>query len=263
MTGSGFLHDHRSADFDPQEPADVAVVIPTVLRPSLADALRSIFAQSFRGRVQVLIGVDVPRGDVGLIEQVCAERPSHVRVQVLYPGYSTSVWHGGLYPASDGGVLRTVLTTLANARCVAYLDDDNWWHPDHLRLLRPGLDRAAWGFAARWFVHPVSRRAICVDRWESVGPGRGIYNERAGGFVDPNCLMIDKLACAGVVPLWSVPLVGDLKAGSADRSVFAALRAHSTPFEVAEATVFYAVDPGDALHPLRLSAMGGLFDWAG
>ena len=39
---------------------DVAVVIPSLLRPTLPRALRSVFAQDFQGSVQILIGIDAP-----------------------------------------------------------------------------------------------------------------------------------------------------------------------------------------------------------
>src|SRR5689334_24311797 len=109
-------------DFDLQRPCDVSVIMPTVMRTTITDALKSVFRQDLGGRIQLLIGIDRPGGDVGLIEQACNERPSHCCVQVFYPGYSTSVRHGGLHAADDGGVLRCVLTYLANSRHVAYLD---------------------------------------------------------------------------------------------------------------------------------------------
>src|ERR1700746_3605535 len=90
--------------FGPQHASDVAVIMPTVLRKTITDSLRSVFRQDFAGRIHVLIGIDRPDGDIGLIEQACAERPSRCCVQVIYPGYSTSLRHGGLHPARDGGV---------------------------------------------------------------------------------------------------------------------------------------------------------------
>ena len=48
----GFLRTY--ADIDLQEPMDAAVVIPTVLRPHLKQALHSIFAQRFPGRIHIL-----------------------------------------------------------------------------------------------------------------------------------------------------------------------------------------------------------------
>src|SRR4029077_7754442 len=95
---------YADADYDRQRPADVAVIMPTVIRPTLQEALRSVFSQSPARRIQVLIGVDRPSGDIGLIEAICANRPAHCCVNVIYPGYSTSMRYGGLHPAYDGGV---------------------------------------------------------------------------------------------------------------------------------------------------------------
>ena len=53
---------------DAQKPADVAVVIQTVLRPSLLRTVRSVFNQDHAGRIQVLIGIDRPLGDSALLE---------------------------------------------------------------------------------------------------------------------------------------------------------------------------------------------------
>jgi hypothetical protein len=240
---------------------EVAVVIPTVLRPTLRDALRSVFLQDLSARIHVLIGIDALRGNLDMLDEACRDRPEHCVVQVFHPGYSTSVRHGGLHPARDGGVLRTVLTYLANAPIVAYLDDDNWWAPEHLRLASEAIHGGGqWAYTLRWFVHPVSRRAICVDQWESVGPGNGLFKQTMGGFVDPNCLMIDKMACAGVIPFWTVPLPGDQKAMSADRNVFNMLKSHFRPAAVDTPTVFYQLDPHDGMHPLRLQMIGRAYD---
>ena len=51
-----------------QDIFDVAVVMPSLLRPQLRDALRSIFAQDLIGRIQVLIGIDTLEGDCSLLE---------------------------------------------------------------------------------------------------------------------------------------------------------------------------------------------------
>src|SRR4029077_7549481 len=100
-TTPSYFQPSAAADYDLQRPADVAVIMPTVIRPTLQEALRSVFNQSPARRIQVLIGIDRPSGDVSLIEAICADRPAHCRVNVIYPGYSTSVRHGGLHPAYD------------------------------------------------------------------------------------------------------------------------------------------------------------------
>jgi hypothetical protein len=257
----GFLRTYADTGADLQKTMDAAVVIPTVLRPHLQPALHSIFAQTFPGRIHILVGIDSHQGDLAMIDAVCSQRPSHCVVQILWPGFSTSVRHGGLTPPGDGGALRTVLTYLANSPYVAYLDDDNWWDPNHLYQMRQALDAADWGFALRWFVHPETRRPICVDTWESVGPGKGLYNERFGGFVDPSCLMINKVACPGAAPNWNFPLKVDPM--SADRTVFAHLSRNPRWQCTGQATAFYTMNAADGMHQLRMRLIGPAYEMAG
>jgi hypothetical protein len=244
-----------------QAQMDAAVVIPTMLRPSLVRTLQSIFAQQFGGRIQILIGVDKPIGELAVLDEALAGRPANCYVQVLYPGYSTSARNGGLCPAYDGGVLRCILTYLANSRYVAYLDDDNWWAPSHLELLRRAIETAEWAFALRWFVHPDSGRPIAIDKWESVGPGKGIFAASLGGFVDPSCLMIDKTACPDVMPCWNYPLLA-AAGGTADRRVFDVLHRHHRGAGTGVATSYYRIDPADPIHADRVRRLAGLYDAA-
>src|SRR5260370_25263116 len=107
MTAPSYFKTYAAADFDLQRPADVAVIMPTIIRPTMREALQSVFRQAPVRRTQILIGIDRPDGDVAIIEAICAERPANCCVNVVYPGYSTSARHGGLHPAYDGGVLRS------------------------------------------------------------------------------------------------------------------------------------------------------------
>ena len=101
---------------DPQQQFDVAVVIPTVLRPKLIPAAQSVFTQKGVGRIQLLIGIDKPLGSPSIIERVRALCPAHCAVTVVDLGYSTSDRHGGPHQAHDGGALRSLLTMAANSR---------------------------------------------------------------------------------------------------------------------------------------------------
>ena len=122
--------------------------------------------------------------------------------------------------------MRTVLSYMANSRAVAYLDDDNWFHPDHLRTLLAALRGHDYSYSLRWFVDRDTAETLCVDRWESVGPDDGAFQDRFGGFIDPNCLMIDKLCCEAVLRWWCHPLPYEPRAMSEDRLVFKYLRNH-------------------------------------
>ena len=121
---------------DLQKPFDVGVVTVTVVRPTLAEAVRSVFGQRFGGRIHILVGVDRWQGERTLVDELRAACPSHVAVSVLDLGYSTSQRNGGIYPGHYGGALKTILSYAANSRIVTYLDDDNWYAPNHLETMR-------------------------------------------------------------------------------------------------------------------------------
>jgi hypothetical protein len=239
-----------------QQPADFSVVMPTILRTTIGDAIQSVFDQQFAGNVQLLIGIDSALVEPSYVEEICRSVPNRQSVLLFYPGYSTSRRHGGLHATRDGGALRTMLSYLANSRYVAYLDDDNWWSADHLSTMHAALLAGAeWAYALRWFVHPNSRRPICVDEWESVGPGIGYFSD-LGGWVDPNCLAIDKIACEAVLRWWSIPTRNSPKAMDADRNVFRILSTEFRGAPTGRHSVFYEITETDSQHHYRLSVIG-------
>jgi len=116
---------------------DFAVVIPTYRRAAyLAEAVNSVLAQTLPA-VEVIVVCDgpstlpegIPRGRVRVVEQP----------------------HGGAARARNTGVAES------SAEWVCFLDDDDLWHPDRLRLaaeyleLHPGcraLTTGSWWFAS-------------------------------------------------------------------------------------------------------------------
>lgn len=236
-----------------QAPFDAAVIVPTVLRPSLARAVRSVYAQDFAGRVQILVGIDVAAGDAAQLDALTAECPDRMMLTVAALPYSTSVRHGGLYPNRYSGALRTILTYAANSARIAYIDDDNWWLPDHLASLTAAIEGFDWAYSARWFADGESGETICLDDWESVGPGGGVFAAGFGGFVDPSSLMLDKLRCHDIVPLWSMAPFAD--GSGEDRLVFKALTERHKGNGTGRATSCYAIGEHDRNHATRLQRM--------
>ena len=236
---------------DRQTPFDAAVVIPTVLRPSLAEAVQSVFAQDLPGRVQILIGIDTALGDRALLDSLAAECPARMAVFLFDPGYSTSVRHGGLHANRFGGALRTILSFAANSRHIAYLDDDNRFAPDHLSSLLEAVQNHDWAHSLRWMVDPDTGQPMYVDATESVGIGAGIWGQTQGGFVDTNCLMVNKLACLPVFHLWSHgPLPNG---GGEDRLMFKALSQSLRGRNSGRASVYYLTHPDDPMHKHRIA----------
>jgi len=243
-----------------QNPADVAVVITSVIRPSLLEAVRSVFRQALTGRVHLLIGIDIAKGERRMLDELQRECPPHISLTILDPGYSTSKWNGGLETNRFGGALPAILSQLANSRYVAYLDDDDWWASDHLASMLKAIAGKQWAFAYRWMVHPETLWPICRDEWDAVGPGRGINVQRFGGFVAPSGLMLDKTACHGVLQLWNHS--GFQDGTGNDRRVFGALRESFTWAATQRYSVYYVVNAQSMAHAhhAREFAQRGL-DW--
>ena len=229
-----------------QIPADAAVVIPTILRPSLLKAVRSVFTQNFLGRIQLLIGIDIRQGDASMLDLLASECPDHVSLTILDPGYSTSARHGGLHANFYGGALRSILSLMANARHVAYLDDNDWWGANHLVGLKAAITDKAWAWSGRWMVHPGTHWPICPDEWDSVGPGKGINAQRFGGFVQPSGLMMDAQACHLLMPLWSMAAFPD--GSGEDRLIFDQLNKTLPGSGTGAHTAFCTLSPETMTH---------------
>jgi hypothetical protein len=86
-------------------------------------------------------------------------------------------------------------------------------------------------------------RELAVDRWDSVGPGAGRFAAQ-GGMVDPNCLLVDKVAAARAFGRWS-----EGPGVTADRAFFAAIK-DAPHGRVERATVRYGIRPTNILHRL-------------
>ena len=162
-----------------QAPADIAVVMPTILRPVIIQAVESVFAQDYAGRIQLLIGVDKASGPKEPLLELLSRRPPNLSAMMLELPYSTSVRHGGLHNATDGGSLRAILSLTANTRYVAYLDDDNAWRPNHVRALLAVMPGKAWAFSQRMLVDQETARnwrwivGILSVPIKAVSPPRG------------------------------------------------------------------------------------------
>jgi len=231
-----------------QQTFDAAIAMPTILRPSLLQAVRAIFAQDIQGRVQIMLGIDRGPDTHGILDTLRSECPSHMAITVIDPGYSTARRNGGLYVNNYGGAMRTALSYLANSRHVAFLDDDNWWGPSHLSALLRAIQGKAYAFSLRTLVDGRTDEVICRDEWESIGPGKGVYNKGFGGWIDTSCLMVDKLACHDALPGWALS-VADSGTGD-DRMVFERLKGKPVG-ETGEYTAFYRIVL-DGLHPYLL-----------
>ena len=157
-----------------QSPAEVAVVIPTYNRPELLRrAVASAVAQE-QVTTEVIVVDDgsTPPVDLG-------DLPGSVAMA------RTAGW-GGVASARNLGA------TLARARWLAFLDDDDWWAPDHLRRLVSAADAAGAGFAyaATWDVDLAARQAVVRSAPAPDGLALRLLHENAIG--TPSCVMVER-----------------------------------------------------------------------
>jgi len=232
----------------------LAVVIITTCRESLLRSVRSVFRQTFSGRMQILIGVDCdPHQRLhSLLPPLVAECPGHITLSLINLGYSTSQRHGGPHASYYGGSLRSALTLLADSDIVVYLDDDDWFEENHCADILRAIEGKKWAYAYSIYADGNTGKGLCVDEIESVGVGKGIYAKDFGGFVRPSGLAINKLQLLHIVHLWSC--AGFATGDGEDRLIFRHLR-HEPHGCTERATVCCALDPRDALHAYRVSFM--------
>ncbi len=98
---------------------DVSVVIPTFERPEmLKEALRSVHAQSYDGSAEILVVNDSPRGKLGPV--IAHDFPL---VHVVAEGTGCG---------ATGARNRAL--AVAKGKYIAFLDDDDLWEPDYLKI---------------------------------------------------------------------------------------------------------------------------------
>jgi glycosyltransferase involved in cell wall biosynthesis len=156
---------------------DVSVVIPTSDRPALLRrAVDSALAQE-RVAVEVIV---VDDGSVQLVED--GSLPDGVVTLRASRG-------GGVAGARNLGVEQ------ARARWIAFLDDDDWWAPDHLNRLLSAVEEAEAGFAyaATWNVDVAAGRAALRPAAAPVGLVSQLLRENVIG--TPSCVLVGRSVC--------------------------------------------------------------------
>ena len=110
---------------------DLAVVIPTYNRASLIGAtLESVFAQTYPGRIEVMVIDDGSIDNTAAVVAPFVERGHTGRISVRY----IPVPNAGVCAARNRGVAETT------APLVAFLDSDDVWVPEKLARQLPALD---------------------------------------------------------------------------------------------------------------------------
>jgi len=145
--------------------ATVATIIPTYRRPDqLRKAVASALGQTYRDIVVVVVddGAGLP------------SLPHDPRLIAVSLSRNCGV----------AGVVRNVGLGLCDSLFVAFLDDDNWWEPNHLETAINAFspdDDVVYSAVQRWTDEGVAR-----DRWAKNFDRRALRNE---AIVDINSMV--------------------------------------------------------------------------
>ena len=159
----------------------VTVVTPTIGSRALVRAIESVQAQTY-SRLDHLIVIDGPDGEAR-VRAAMPAAPRHPCYLIALP-FNTGA--GGF----KGHRIYGAAVYLASGRYVAFLDEDNWFEPDHIESLMRLTETGGleWAYALRTIVDAEGRE-VAKDDCESLGKWP-LWRDPATHFVDMNCYLL-------------------------------------------------------------------------
>jgi hypothetical protein len=98
------------------------------------------------------------------------------------------------------------LPFLVNSHWICYLDEDNWFEPDHLSSLLEAAtaQQTTWAFALRK-IRDEDGKFVCNDECESLGSLHPILDRDDLRLVDTNCYLLRRNIAIAFSSIWNRP----------------------------------------------------------
>jgi glycosyltransferase involved in cell wall biosynthesis len=175
----------------------VAVVTATTGRKELQQAINSVAAQTHPCKHYIFFDGVVP-------DFIYYNEDTFIcRLPVKTGG--NGMMNGGIVAAS---------AFLVQEDMICWLDDDNWFEPNHIEKLVEAKGDKPYSYSLR-ALRNVDGSFFANDDFESLG--------HHSGFIDLNCYLMDRNIAVQIAPLW-YKTTGELMVG--DRFVYQALVAN-------------------------------------
>ena len=146
------------------EPPSVTVITPTIASPKLMDAVVSVHNQTY-SKVKHLIVVD----GYDHYEDFCKINEDFPRTKERFNTLNVlteNTGANGFY----GHRIYAAFSHLVNTDYVFFLDDDNWYEPDHVESLVDTLQSQSLDFAySLRNIYDENKEFVCRDDCESLG----------------------------------------------------------------------------------------------
>lgn len=173
------------------------VIIATIGKATLRRAVESVLNQT-HDDVRCLVVVDGPEfaeEATGIVAAVEYETAMRGRIDILELPQNTG---------KNGFVCHRIygaMPLLVNQDYIFYLDDDNWYDPDHVKNCIKACEENAldWCFAMRNVYK--DGEFLCRDECESVGLWPVWYSPDFA-HIDTNCYCLKREIAIGLAPHW-------------------------------------------------------------
>lgn len=155
--------------------AEVLVITPTTGAPELADAVRSVKEQSVRTDHLLVVDGEEFSGHVDTQLRL-AFGPFSYGSQLFKCVLPFNTGRNGFY----GHRIMAAFGHLINHEYVLFLDQDNWYEPDHVETLLKDIKElnVDWTYSLRK-IYDKDKNYICDDNCESLGRWPVWVNENA------------------------------------------------------------------------------------
>ena len=140
---------------------------------------------------------------------------------------------------------------LVNSQWICYLDEDNWFDPDHLSSLMAAVTEknALWSFALRKICDEHGNVA-CLDQCESLGSLHPVFSHNEIRLVDTNCYLLRRDLAIHFCPIWNRPRASNPDLGPDFHLCMALLKNKIEPAPTRRYTVNYTVLPQSNAAPI-------------
>lgn len=182
-------------------PGSVTVITPTTGAPELVDALISVAEQDYEGEVVHLLVVDGVQF-LGKVNEAIEKSGKSPTVMVLPENTGFDSWNGHRIHSS--------IPVLINTEYTAFLDEDNWFLPNHLSSTIKVIERddVPVAFSLRG-IYSKSGEYLCNDDCESLGLWP-IWNSAGDQYlIDTSCYVFKTLFIQETCPIWRRKHVAD------------------------------------------------------
>ena len=178
----------------------VTVITPTIGHQFMRRAVESVQNQTYPNIEHVLV-IDKPGDSEEVLNYVKELNGSRRTLRSAVLPYNTGAnrWNGHRVYAAFPHLLH-------HADWIVYLDEDNWFEPQHIQSLVNLVTKnnLHWAFSLRRIVNQEGE-FVCNDNCESLGPLHPVFNNPDDRLIDTSCYFLKREIAQQVSMVWNKP----------------------------------------------------------